>query len=632
MSTGPTTAGAAGPGGSAAGAGRETADGPGPSGGRTSGPGPAAGTTGPGPAAASGPASGSGTPPVDSRAVSRTVRGGWFGFAGSGVNALFGFVLVAIVTRAVGAGGAGAVFTGVAVFTILANAFKLGADTGLVRFVSRDLATTGGSRIPALLRTAVVPGLVASTAGAAVLLFTPALAAALLPDLGRGDAVALVRLFAVFLPVTTVSLVLLGATRGYGTVLPFVGVEQIGKPVLRVLIAVPVALIAPGVLALSAAWLLPSAAGAAIAWIALRRCRRTRTETPVPPPVPGPPTPTGRAAPAHRVPAPRAAGAQSAVPAVHVPGPRLCGPRAADSVDPAAPGAGAASGAPSPGREFWAFAGPRAVSSVFDITAVWVGVILLSALGTSEEAGIYTAIGRLVTAGTLLQLAVRLAVAPHISRLMAGGNEAQAHHLHRLSTRWIVLFSLPLFAALAVFPGTVLSVFGPGFDEGAAALVVLCAASAANVSVGNAQTVILMAGRSSWNLAVAGAAFAVQIGAGLLLVPRYGVVGAAVAWGLALVVDNGASAFLVRHRLGFRTMDRGYAAAAGLGLLSVGVTAVPSRLLLGDSLPGTVLGISLGIAVFSSGLWRYRVPLGVREFSGALRKRDHLKRTAGGSP
>lgn len=501
---------------------------------------------------------------VDDRGVARTVRGGWFGFAGSGVNAVFGFALVAVVTHAVGASGAGAVFTGVAVFTILANAFKLGADTGLVRFVSRDLETTGGSRIPALLRTALVPGLVASTAGAAVLLFTPALATALLPDLDRGDAVALVRLFAVFLPITTVSLVLLGATRGFGTVLPFVGVEQIGKPVLRVLIAVPVALLAPGVLALSAAWLLPSLAGAVIAWIALRRCR--------------------------------------------------------GGVPPVAAG-------PAPGREFWAFAGPRAVSSVFDITAVWIGVILLSMLGTSEDAGIYTAIGRIVTAGTLLQLAIRLAVAPHISRLMAGGHDAQAHHLHRLSTRWIVLFSLPLFAALAAFPGTVLSVFGSGFDEGAVALVVLCAASAANVCVGNAQTVILMAGRSSWNLAVAGSAFAVQVGVGVLLVPRYGVVGAAVSWGLAIVVDNGASALLVRYRLGFRTIDRGYAAAAGLGLLAVAATAVPARILAGDTLPGTAAGICLGIGVFTLGLWRYRVPLGVSEFFGALRRR-----TAEGSP
>jgi O-antigen/teichoic acid export membrane protein len=526
-------------------------------------------------------------PPADRGGVDRTVRGGWFGFVGSGVNAVFGFALVAIVTHAVGARGAGAVFTGVAVFTILSNAFKLGADTGLVRFVSRDLETAGGSGVRALLRTAVVPALVASTAGAALLLLSPALATHLLPDLGRDEAIEVMRLFAVFLPVTTVSLVLLGATRGYGTVLPFVGVEQIGKPVLRVLLALPLAVLAPGIVALSAAWLLPSLAGALVAWWALRRARRAHPPRTSAPPGTGEPPGTRRRS--HRRGGER--------------------PRAA--------------------REFWAFSGPRAISSVFDITAVWVGVILLSLLGTTQDAGIYTAITRVVTAGTLLQLAIRLAVAPQISRLLAGGNDAQAHHLHRLSTRWIVLFSWPLFVLLGLFPATSLVVFGGGFTHGAAALAVLCVACAVNVGVGNAQTVILMAGRSSWNLGVAAAAFVVQVVSGVALVPRYGVLGASVSWGLAIVVDNVASALLVRYRLGFTTVDRGYLAAAALGLGSVAAVAAPVRLVVGDTLTGTLLGIGLGVSVFLLGLWRYRVALGVSEFFGALRNRSAGNRGVG---
>ncbi|URN13967.1 hypothetical protein LUW77_29305 [Streptomyces radiopugnans] len=42
-------------------------------------------------------------------------------------------------------GRGGAVFAGVAAFTIVSNACKLGADTALVRFVSRDLELTGGA-------------------------------------------------------------------------------------------------------------------------------------------------------------------------------------------------------------------------------------------------------------------------------------------------------------------------------------------------------------------------------------------------------------------------------------------------------------------------------------------------------
>ncbi|MEE1940350.1 polysaccharide biosynthesis C-terminal domain-containing protein [Streptomyces sp. TRM 70361] len=518
-------------------------------------PAPADGAGGTGDGAGSGAAEG--TAP-SGRGGAATVRGGWFGFAGSAVNALFGFALVAVVTRGLGAHGAGAVFAGVAAFTIVSNACKLGADTALVRFVSRDLELTGGAGVPALLRTAVPPALAASAAATAAVLLAPGWAAWLLPGLPDGQAALVLRLFAVFLPVTTVSLVLLGATRGYGSVVPFVGVEQIGRPVLRVAIALPVALLAPGVVALSAAWLAPALPAAAVAWLALRRARAAHPGTPRTPPV-------------------------------------------------------------TPG-EFWSFAGPRALSSVFDIAAVWIGVVLLSALGTSAEAGVYTAIGRLVTAGTLLQLAVRLAVAAQLSRLLAGGRRPEAERLHQLSTRWIVLFSWPLFVYLAAFPRTVLSLFGEGFDEGAAGLVVLAAACAVNVGVGNAQTVILMAGRSVWNLAVAGAGFAVQLGLGIWLVPRYGVAGAAVAWGLAIVVDNVASALLVRHRLGFRTVDRGYLCAAAVAFAAVAPAVLGVRLAGGDTVPAASLGMALTVCAFTVTVWRYRVPLGTGEFFRALRK------------
>ena len=499
--------------------------------------------------------------PAARSGVAATARGGWWGFLGSTVNAFFGYVLVALVTRALGAHGSGAVFTGVAVFTILSNICKLGADTGLVRFVSRDVATSGGRQVTALLRSAVVPGAAASTAAAVALFLSPSLATFLLPNVAPAEAVTLVRLFALFLPLATVTLVLLGATQGYGTVVPFVTVEQIGKPVLRVLIAVPVALVAPGVLSLAAAWLVPSFAGAFVAWTALRRCRRPSRRSP-------------------------------------------SGPEAAAAR-----------------RGFWAFAAPRAISSVFDISAVWLGVVLLSSLATSEEAGIYTAVGRVIVAATLLQLAIRLAVAPEISRLLAVEETLLAGHLYRVSTRWIVLFSWPLLVLLTSFPSTVLSLFGPEFRQGAAALVVLCVASGVNVGVGNAQTVLLMAGKSSWHLAVTGVAFSVQLTVGILGVPRWGVLGAALSWGAAIVVENLMSAALVRRHPGFRVVDDEYLLATGVGLCLTAALVLPVRLLTGDTAAGLAAGITLGMCVFGVGLWRFSTPLGVRELVGVLRER-----------
>ena len=83
----------------------------------------------------------------------------------------------------------------------------------------------------------------------------------------------------------------------------------------------------------------------------------------------------------------------------------------------------------------------------------------------------------------------------------------------------------------------------------------------------------------------------------------------------------GASALLARYRLGFRTVDRGYVCAALVGLVSVALPVFAMRTLFGDSVPGAFLGIVLSIGAFGAAIWRYRLPLGVGEFFGALRKR-----------
>lgn len=513
------------------------------------------------------------TAPAPAKATARSTvaaaaRGGLWGAGGSATSAVFAFLLVGLITRAVGARGAGAIFTGVAVFTILSNVCKLGGDTGLVRYIPGDLALNDGRSAGALLRMAMLPAVVSATAAAAALLLCPAVATTLLPDLPPADAVALIRLFALCLPAATVSLVMLAATQGYGTVVPLVCVEQIGKPVLRVLIAVPMASLASGMLSLAAAWLLPALAGLAAAWLGLHRCRARYAAAP---PAGGAPvSPPGRT--------------------------------------------------PVSWRAFWAFSAPRAISAVFDISAVWVGVILLSALATDTEAGIYTAIGRIVTAGTLVQLAVRLAVSPQLSRLLAVNDIAEAHDLHRVSTCWVVLFSWPLFVLIAGFPRTVLSVFGPDFTKGAPALVVLCAAAIVNVAVGNAQTVLLMAGKSSWHLACTALAFAVQLTVGVLAVPRWGILGAAVSWGAAVIVENLSAAVLVRFRLGFITVAAGYTRALGI---AVAVSVVPAGVhtLLGDTPSGLALSLTFGMSVFGTFLWRYRTPLGVSELVQVLRRR-----------
>jgi O-antigen/teichoic acid export membrane protein len=321
--------------------------------------------------------------------------------------------------------------------------------------------------------------------------------------------------------------VLLGSARGLGSVVPFVVEEQIAKPVSRLVLVGIALLVGAGGGALFALWTLPTIAGFIGVAITLRvMLRRAPTE---------------------------AAGSVLSV------------------------------------RGFWSFAGPRAFASAFEISSVWIGVVFLSALATSADAGVYTAASRYVTVGTMVMLAVRLALGPELSRLLGRGATREAEIIHQRCTSAIIVLSWPIFLFGAVFAPAVLHVFGGGFSRGSNALLVLALCNLVNLGVGNAQSVLLMVGRSSLNMWNTGAALLAQVVLGIILIPHIGVMGAAIGAGAGAVVDNVLSAIQVRRVVGLRTVTRSYVMAVSVSVAVFGGVAGVGRLALGTSISAAVV-------------------------------------------
>ena len=223
-------------------------------------------------------------------------------------------------------------------------------------------------------------------------------------------------------------------------------------------------------------------------------------------------------------------------------------------------------------KEFWAFSAPRGVAAAFQITIIWFDLLLLSHLRDATEVGIYGAASRAVTIGTFALQAIRLAIAPQISRLLARGDRAQAQTVYQTATWWLIVVSWPLFLSLAVFGSALLGVFGSGFDQGATALAILSMAMLVNLGTGNVTVVLLMGGKSSWNLLNTAVALVLNVGLNLVLIPRFGMEGAAIAWAVSIIVDNLMALTEVWLFLGMRPFGPGYlpAASAALGCFGRG--------------------------------------------------------------
>src|SRR5262249_30209758 len=148
----------------------------------------------------------------------------------------------------------------------------------------------------------------------------------------------------------------------------------------------------------------------------------------------------------------------------------------------------------------WRFSIPRALAVGCAVTVNWVDVLLVGAIAGPRSAAVYAAISRLSVIGAYGLQTIGMVVAPRMSTLVSIGDAPGLEHLYRAATRWAVIVAWPFYLLMAVFAPLFARIFGEGYGSGATALAVLAAAGLVNLATGNAMVLLLMAGKSSWNL------------------------------------------------------------------------------------------------------------------------------------
>jgi O-antigen/teichoic acid export membrane protein len=402
------------------------------------------------------------------------------------------------------------------------------------------------------------------------------------PQLGRALAhhgrhadtlVPFLRVFAPFIPVATLMAVVLAATRGFGTMVPSVVVNNVGGPGLRpVLVATALAL-GLGPTGIGLGWIVPFAVGLPLALLWLRhQVRQEEAETLGPL---APPRPSGELA-----------------------------------------------------GEFWRFASPRALAAFFQTLITWLDTLLIGALRSTGEAGVYTASTRFVAVGTVLVQTFIVVISPQIAGLLARPEDhPRANALYRSTTTWLVMVTWPIYFTLAVFAPLLLRVFGRDFVAGHTALMVLSFGILYSTSVGPVTAILLMGGKSSWNMFNTVVSLSLNLGLNLLLIPRLGINGAAIAWFVTIFVNNTLPLIEVRLMLGLAPFSATHTFVAATAAVLFGGLGLFTRLALGLSVP-TFLGFGLvASGIYAAVVWRNRERLNL----SALRESLKLRARAAGS-
>lgn len=497
-------------------------------------------------------------PPPGSLDLGALARRSSVSVLGSGFAAVANVALVIAVTRGIDQRSAGLFFSATSLFLLLEVACRLGTTTGLVYFIPRFRVTGETTRLGPLLRVALWPVLLASAAIGVVL----AVAAPVLAEGLGGDSelTTALRVLAVFLPVAALYDAITAATRGYQDMGPTVLVERIGRPLAQ-LALVAGAVLAGSTALLVPAWSVPYLAALAAAGWSLHRLHRANV-----------------------------AGIGPAAPAGEVAGP------------------------------FWRYTGPRILANVAQIALQRLDIVLVGVLRGPAEAAVYAAATRFLVVGQLGSQAVSLAVQPTLAELLATRDIAATRTLYQLSTAWLISLTWPLYLLSAVLAPQLVQLFGRGYDTGADVILILALAMLVATGCGMVDMLLTMAGKTSWNLGNILLALAVNVGLNLLLIPDHGVLGAAIAWAVAITLNNllplaQVGGLLRIHPLGRQALT---VMAAAVGCF--GVLPLAARLAAGPG-PLLVAAVVVGTAGYLAVLLRSRRALQLDQLLRPKRRR-----------
>ena len=469
------------------------------------------------------------------------------------------FVTTMVVSNGIGAEGSGEFFRLMALFAIAISLVTFGADTGLVRTMSAQRALGRYGVLPQLIQYGLIPSLVTSVLlVAGVYIYTEVVPMA--PEYQSA-----MRVSSAFVLVAALMTVFFGALRGLHRVVTFTVLQNVLLPTLRFAAVGLVVLFSGQLMELVYAWTIPVAITAVVALWLLERAFPNEEHVEV---LPSEDSPTETF------------------------------------------------------RSFWGFSSARGVATVVETILEWIDVLVVTAFLGAAAGGIYGAVNRCVRVGTMIEHTGRVVTGPSISAALATRQLDRAREIFLSTTRVLTALSWPFYLSLAFFGPVLLHFFGKGFEAGAGILWVICPAAMLSMSAGGVQSVLLMSGKSRWQLLNKLSSLVVAVTLNFTLVPVWGLYGAVTAWASALLIDTFLASYQVFRLVGIRASVREMAPSLFLGAAVPTACALASLAVLGQSVLGVIVYVVLLVPVYGAVLFRFRKALGIERFLSARRAKS----------
>ena len=179
-------------------------------------------------------------------------------------------------------------------------------------------------------------------------------------------------------------------------------------------------------------------------------------------------------------------------------------------------------------------AAPMLIITGFDILLNQVDILIVGALLTAKEAGIYSAVTKITLLVPMAIIFINAVTAPVIAQLYAQHRKVELQRLISRVAWGSFAISVPLCLVIAIYSEWFLRLFGPAFVVGKTAMLLLLGGRLMVALTGSVGYLMSMSGHQNQAAVILGATTVMDIALCSFLVPRFGINGAAIATAAAL--------------------------------------------------------------------------------------------------
>jgi O-antigen/teichoic acid export membrane protein len=214
---------------------------------------------------------------------------------------------------------------------------------------------------------------------------------------------------------------------------------------------------------------------------------------------------------------------------------------------------------------------PTAFSGMFSVVVTRLDRLFLGYYQTAADVGIYQAASQLSIVFAIVLDGFNAIFSPIIADLYHKNQFTKLQEIFCISTKWGIYVNVPILLVVFFVPHSLMEgVFGTPYLLGVTSLLILTIGQVVNISVGGVGRLLIMTGNQNTWLNTTAIAMILSIVLNVLLIPKWGIMGAAIATSVSVSLLFIVGLFQVRFLLHLWPYDARYKK----GILATAITII----------------------------------------------------------